>query len=154
MDFFAFFINSDGVFHWNGTSIYVFSNTMNNSAQLKDRELRLFVLFFLIILEMRSSAASECAACVCFLRKLWVWKKVRLKFVKPWEMKTLSWDRENCSHTVWHIVKPWGLGGPLLLYFSFDRELAGQKFVYFLAGSSIISFKRKKQWKSFGLFFW
>ena len=38
---------------------------MNNSFQLKDRELRLLVLFLLIILEMRSSAALECAACVC-----------------------------------------------------------------------------------------
>ena len=53
---------------------------MNSSAQLKDRELRLSVLFFLIILEMRSSAALECAACVCFLRKLWVSKKIHLKF--------------------------------------------------------------------------
>ena len=62
---------------------------MNSSAQLKDRELRLSVLFFLIILEMRSSAALECAACVCFLRKLWVSKKIHLKFVKLWEMKKL-----------------------------------------------------------------
>ena len=48
---------------------------MNNRAQLKERELRLLILFLLIILEMRSSAALECAACVCFLKKLWVWKK-------------------------------------------------------------------------------
>ena len=39
---------------------------MNNRAQLKERELRLLVLFLLIILEMRSEAALECAACVCF----------------------------------------------------------------------------------------
>ena len=62
---------------------------MNSSAQLKDRELRLSVLFLLIILEMRSSAGLECAACVCFLRKLWVSKKIHLKFVKLWEMKKL-----------------------------------------------------------------
>ena len=37
---------------------------MNNSFQFKDRVLRLFVLFLLIILEMCSSAALECAACV------------------------------------------------------------------------------------------
>ena len=39
---------------------------MNNSFQLKNRELRLLVLFLLIITEMRFSAALECAACVCF----------------------------------------------------------------------------------------
>ena len=50
---------------------YVFSlNLMNNSTQLKDREMKLLVLLFLIILEMRSSAALECATCVCFLSKL------------------------------------------------------------------------------------
>ena len=48
---------------------------MNNSAQFKDRELRLLALFLLIILEMRSSAALECAAFACFLRKLCVWEK-------------------------------------------------------------------------------
>ena len=48
----------------------VFTNIMNNRAQLKERELRLLVLFLLIILEMRSSALWECAACVCFLKKL------------------------------------------------------------------------------------
>ena len=61
-------------FHWNGLSC-VFTNTMNNSAPFKDRELWLLVLFLLIILEMRSSAALECAAFVCFLRKLCVWEK-------------------------------------------------------------------------------
>ena len=56
---------------------------MNNSAHLKDRELQLLHLFLLIILEMRSSAALECAACVCFLTKLRVWEKIHSKFVKP-----------------------------------------------------------------------
>ena len=56
---------------------------MNNSVQLKDSELRLFVLFLLIMLELRSSAALECAACVCVPRKLSVWQKIRSKFVKP-----------------------------------------------------------------------
>ena len=51
---------------------------MNNSVQLKDRELQLFVLFLLIILELRSSAALKCAACVCLPRKLRVWQKIRL----------------------------------------------------------------------------
>ena len=50
-----------------GYQICVFTNLMNNSFQLKDRELWLLVLFLLIILEMRSSAALECAACICFL---------------------------------------------------------------------------------------
>ena len=44
----------------------VFNNTMNNSVQLKDEELRLLV-FLLIIQEMRSSAALESATWVCFL---------------------------------------------------------------------------------------
>ena len=43
---------------------------MNNSAQLKDRELQMIVFFSLIILEMRSFLAVECAACVRFFRKL------------------------------------------------------------------------------------
>ena len=43
---------------------------MNNSAQLKDRELRMLFLFLLIILEMRSLLALECAAYVCVFRKL------------------------------------------------------------------------------------
>ena len=44
-----------------------FTNLVNNSFQLKDRELRLLVLFLLIILEMSSLAALEWAACVCFM---------------------------------------------------------------------------------------
>ena len=111
MDFFIFFIKSDGVFRWNGFSICVFSYTMNNSVQPKDSELRLFVLFLLIILELRSSAALECAACVCFPRKRRVWQKIRLKFVKPWEMKKQLWDREKGCETVSHRVKPWELRG-------------------------------------------
>ena len=85
---------------------YVFSlNVMNNSTQLKDREMKLLVLLFLIILEMRSSAALECATCVCFLSKLWILKKIYSNFVEPWEMKKLPWDRE----TIWHKVKLWEL---------------------------------------------
>ena len=37
--FFAIFSKSDGIFYGNGTSICVFTNVMNNSAQLKDKEL-------------------------------------------------------------------------------------------------------------------
>ena len=70
--FFAIFNKSDGGFHLNGLSICVFTNIMKNRVQLKERELRLLVLFLLIILEMRSSAALECAACVCFPKKLWI----------------------------------------------------------------------------------
>ena len=44
---------------------------MNNVAKLKDKELRMFVLFLLSILEMRS-LTLECAPCVCFFRKLCV----------------------------------------------------------------------------------
>ena len=78
---------------------------MSNSAQLKDRELRL------IILELFSSAALECAVFVCFLRKLCVRENIGSKFVKPWEMKRSPWDLEKGSETVWHTVKPWELRG-------------------------------------------
>ena len=80
--FLAIFSNSDDVFHWNGTSICVFTNTMNNSAQFKDSELRMPVLFLLIILETCSLLSLECAPCVCFFRKLWIWEKIRSKFLK------------------------------------------------------------------------
>ena len=62
-----------------------FTNLVNNSFQLKDRELRLLVLFLLIILEMSSLAALEWAACVCFMfffRKLSL-EKNPLKICKP-----------------------------------------------------------------------
>ena len=98
--FVAIFSKSDGVFHWNGTPMCVFTNIMNNSAQLKYRELRMLVLFLLIMLEMRSLLTLECAACVCCFRKQFVWEKIRSKFVKPWEMKNLPWDREKGSETV------------------------------------------------------
>ena len=40
-------------------------------------------------------------SCLClFFRKLWVWKKIRSKFVKPWEIKQLPWGREKYSETV------------------------------------------------------
>ena len=98
----------------------VLTNLMNNSFQFKYRELRLLVLFLLIILEMHSSESLECAACVClvgwfFFRKLWVWEKIRSKFVNPWELKNLLWDREKVSENVWHTAKPWELRG-LCLY--------------------------------------
>ena len=73
----------DGGFHWNGLSICAFTNTLNNSAQLKDWDLWRLVLFLLIILEMYSSAPLECAPFVCFLRKLCFSEKIRSKFVKP-----------------------------------------------------------------------
>ena len=68
---FAIFSKSDYVFYWNGRLICVFTNIMNNSAQLKDSELRrLVLLFFLVILEMCSLLTLECAPCVWFFRKL------------------------------------------------------------------------------------
>ena len=90
---------------------------MKNNAQLKERELRLLVLFLLIILGMRSSTTLECAACVCILKKLWVSEKICSKFVKPWEIKKLTWDREKSSETLWHTVKPWELRSLVLLFF-------------------------------------
>ena len=74
--FFSIFNKYDGGFYWNGLSIFVFTNIMNNCVQLKKIEPWLLVLFLLIILEMHSSVAMECAACVCFFKKLWVWKKI------------------------------------------------------------------------------
>ena len=50
----------------------VFTNLMNISFQLKDRELRLIVLFLLIILEMCSSAAVSLEK-----NPLKIWKPVR-----------------------------------------------------------------------------
>ena len=94
-----------------------FQQAFNSSAQLKDRELWMLVLFLLIIPEMHSLVALECAACVCFLRKLWVWEKIHSKFVKPWKMKNLLWDHENGSETVWRTVKPWELRGLYLTKF-------------------------------------
>ena len=73
---------------------------MNNSFQLKDRELQLLVLFLLIILEMRSSAALECAACVFFSENCELGEKIRSKFVSPWEMTNLPWGREKGGETV------------------------------------------------------
>ena len=54
---------------------------MNNSAQLKYRELQLPALVLLIILEMYFPAALECAAWVSFLRKLSLGKNL-LKICK------------------------------------------------------------------------
>ena len=106
--FFALFSKSDGGFHWNGLTINVWSNKINNSAQLKDRELRLLVLLLLIILGMISSAAMECDTCVCFFRKVWVfWEKNPLKFwkteknekltVRPWKRQ---WNHVTHGQTV------------------------------------------------------
>ena len=53
-----------------GTPICVFTNIMINSAKLKDRELRMIVLIVLVILEIHSLLALECATCVCLIRKL------------------------------------------------------------------------------------
>ena len=51
---------------------------------------------------------------VCFLWKLWVWEKIHLKFINPWEMKNLPWDYEKGSETIWQTVKPWELRGLLV----------------------------------------
>ena len=84
--------------------ICVFVNTMNNSAQLEERELRLLV-FLLTIKEMCSSAALECTACVCFLKTvslgknpLKLCKTVRTEAtVRPWERQ---WNCVTHSETV------------------------------------------------------
>ena len=79
---------------WKTAITCVFTNIMNNSAQLKEGELQFPALFLLIILEMCPSAAFECAACACF-HKNCVFDKIHAKFVKPWVMKKLLWDGEK-----------------------------------------------------------
>ena len=105
---FTILSKSNCVLHWNGTPICVFTN-MNNSVQLKDRELRIFVLFLLIILKLCSLLTLKCAACVYFFRKLWVWEKIRSKFIKPWEMKSLPrdtrWNHDSCEVCYWGFLK-------------------------------------------------
>ena len=49
---------------------FIFNSTMDNSAPLKYRELRVLVLFLSIILEMLSSVALECADSVYFFKKV------------------------------------------------------------------------------------
>ena len=88
----------------------VFTNLMNNSFQFKYRELRLLVLFLLIVLEMRSSASLECAACffvLFFFQKTVSMGKNLLKIckpvineepsVRPWER---HWKRVTHGETV------------------------------------------------------
>ena len=67
-DFFLLF--SANLMVIDGKPISVFTNIMNNSAKLKDRELRMIVLIVLVILEIHSLLALECATCVCLIRKL------------------------------------------------------------------------------------
>ena len=111
--FFTISSKSSGGFHWNELSVSVFTNIMNNSVELRDRELQLFVLFFVNYIKMRSSVALECAVCVFFffLENHEFGKKIRSKFGKPWEMKNLRRDCEKVSETVWYTVKPWELRG-------------------------------------------
>ena len=106
----AIFNKSDDGVHWSGLLVCVFTNIMNNRAQLKEGELQLPALFLLIIQEMRPSATFECAACACS-HKNCVFGKIHSKFVKPWKMKKLTWDCEKGSETVWHILKTWELRG-------------------------------------------
>ena len=97
VNFFAIFCKSDDGFHWNGLSICVFTNLMNNS---KIENCGCLLVFLLIILEMCLSVELECAACVCFFKKPWVWERICSKFLKPWEMKNLLWDREKGNESV------------------------------------------------------
>ena len=69
---------------------------------------KLFINFFCM---QRTREQETVLSRVCFPRKLWVWQKIHLKFVKLWDMKNLPWDRQKGSETVWHTVKPWELGG-------------------------------------------
>ena len=72
--FFAIFSKLCGGFHWNGLSISVFTNIMNNSAQLRHGELQLHVLFLLIILE-------------CVLQQHWIVLPVFVFFLENHEFR-------------------------------------------------------------------
>ena len=119
--FFALFSKSDGGFQWNGLTIYVLTNKMNISAQLKDREPRLHVLLFLIILEIILiilfliiqffSCIWMWCLCLFFHKSVSFFRQNPIKFCKTMrnEKPTVRpWQRQwNMSHT----VKPWELRG-------------------------------------------
>ena len=104
--FFHFFIKSDGVFHWNGLSIRVFSYTMNNSVQLKDSELRLCFVFVNHTRIAFFSSTGMCCLCL-FSYKTESLAKNRLKIcrtvrnekatVRPWERQ---WNRVTHGETM------------------------------------------------------
>ena len=101
----------------NGLLICVFTNTMNNSAQLEDREL-LLLTFLLTIKEMHSSAALGCAACVCFLKTVTLGKNP-FKLCKNHGKWRCYQETMRGSETVWHTMKLWELRG---LKFLFDNS--------------------------------
>ena len=86
----------------------VISRRASGSIWIKDYR----IIYFFVCRRQCYNIFDKGFCClVCFLRKLWVWEKIHLKFVKPWELKKLPWDREEGSETVWHTVKPWELRG-------------------------------------------
>ena len=57
---------------------------------------------------MHSSAALECAACVCFFMKLWVWEKNPLKIcetVRNEEPAVREWEGQRNRATHGEIVR-------------------------------------------------
>ena len=95
------------VVHWDGLSVCVFTNKMNNSAQFKDRGLRLLVLFLLTILEMHSSEQHWSVLPLLVFLENCVFEKNPLKIcktmiseeatVKPWERQ---WNHVTQSETM------------------------------------------------------
>ena len=68
------------------------------------------IMYFLVCRRRATIFFDKGLRClVCFLRKLWVWEKIYLKFVKSWEMKNLPCYHEKGSETVLRTVKPWEL---------------------------------------------
>ena len=86
VDFFAFFIKSCGGFFWGELSICVFTNIIDNSVPLNDRELRLLVSLLSIILKMRSSATLQCGI-VIITSAIWTkrsnWKEFVPGIIMP-----------------------------------------------------------------------
>ena len=106
----------------------IFGNSRDSyfqeSAKCKSLDQRLQnYLFIFFHVEDNDTIFFDSWLCylACFLRKLGVWEKIHLKFVKPSEMKNLPWDREEGSETVWDTVKPWELRGLNKYHLAFPR---------------------------------
>ena len=98
----------------------IFGNSRDSyfqeSSKCKSLNQRLqnyYYLFFFLHVENNATMFFDKGLCylVFFLRKVRVREKIDVKFVKPWKMKNLPWDRKEGSETVWDTVKLWELRG-------------------------------------------
>ena len=69
------------------------------------------IIYFHVCMRQQCYIFNRGFCClVCFLRKLWVWEKIHLKFEKPWEMKNLLlWDLRKAVKlcNTWWNCKSW-----------------------------------------------